>query len=78
MEADMNQAQTVFNHIRIQRGLVFGTIIIAALSAFEIFNYSTTDYALTDLLGDLRFLGVRWATILAIAFCSAIHTRSGS
>jgi len=65
----MNQAQTVFNHIRIQRGLVFGTIIIAALSAFEIFNYSTTDYALTDLLGDLEFLGVRWATILAIAFC---------
>jgi len=65
----MNQAQTVFSHIRIQRGLVFGTIIIAALSAFEIFNYSTTDYALTDLLGDLRFLGVRWATILAVAFC---------
>jgi len=69
MEADMNQAMTVFNHIRIQRGLVFGAIIIAALSAFEIFNYSTTDYALTNLLGDLQFLGVRWATILALAFC---------
>jgi hypothetical protein len=24
---------------------------------------------LTDLLGDLRFWGVRWATILAITFC---------
>jgi hypothetical protein len=69
METDMNQAQTIFENFRIQRGLVFGTIIIAALSAFEIFNYSTTDYALTDLLGDLRFMGVRWATILAIAFC---------
>ena len=65
----MNQAMSVFNHIRIQRSLVFGTIIIAALSAFELFNYSTTDYALTDLLGDLRFVGVRWATILALAFC---------
>ena len=56
-------------HIRLQRGLAFGVIIITALLAFELFNYSTTDYALTDLLGDLTFLGVRWATILAIAFC---------
>jgi hypothetical protein len=69
MEADMNQARTIFKNFHIQRGLIFGTIIIAALSAFEIFNYSTTDYALTDLLGDLRFMGVRWSTILAIAFC---------
>jgi hypothetical protein len=52
-----------------QRGLLFGTLIVAALLAFEIFNYSTTDYALADLLGDLRFAGVRWATILALAFC---------
>ncbi|MBI3158425.1 MAG: hypothetical protein HYZ26_02360 [Chloroflexi bacterium] len=51
------------------RGLVWGLLIIAALFAFEVFNYSTTDFAMTDLLGDLRFLGVRWATILAIAFC---------
>lgn len=57
------------NGIRFQRGMAFGVIIIAALLAFEIFNYSTTDYALADLLGDLSFLGVRWATILAIAFC---------
>ncbi|NJN44180.1 MAG: hypothetical protein HC806_05280 [Anaerolineae bacterium] len=33
------------------------------------FNYSTTEFALTDLLGDLEFAGVRWATILALAFC---------
>ena len=57
------------SRIRFQRGLAFGTIIIAALLAFEIFNYSTTDYALSDLLGDLRFAGVRWSTILALAFC---------
>lgn len=41
-----------------------------ALLAFEVFNYSTTDYALRDLLGsELKFIGIRWATILSIAFC---------
>lgn len=54
---------------RIRRGLAFGIMIITALLAFEIFNYSTTDFALSDLLGDLRFVGIRWSTILAIAFC---------
>jgi len=44
-------------------------IIIGALLAFEIFNYSTTQFALHDVLGDLTFAGFRWATILAIAFC---------
>jgi hypothetical protein len=57
------------NPLRMQRGLLFGALIIIALLAFEIFNYSTTDFALTDLLGDLSFVGIRWATILAIAFC---------
>ena len=52
-----------------QRGMLFGSLILAALLAFEIFNYSTTDFALHDLLGDLRFVGLPWATILAIAFC---------
>jgi len=33
------------------------------------FNYSTTDFALHDLLGDLEFFGLRWSTILALAFC---------
>ena len=55
--------------VHIKRGVVFGLLIITALVAFEIFNYSTTDFALTDLLGDLRFWGVRWSTILAFAFC---------
>lgn len=59
----------ILARFRLQRGLAFGAIIIAALLAFEIFNYSTTDFALSDLLGELNFLGVRWATILAIAFC---------
>jgi hypothetical protein len=55
--------------IRPQRGLAFGFILLTALLAFEIFNYSTTEYALNDLLGNLEFLSIRWATILAIAFC---------
>jgi len=53
-----------------QRGLVFSLIIVGALLAFELFNYSTTDFALTDLLGEVRFLGVRWGMILALAFCA--------
>lgn len=55
--------------VHMQRGMLFGTLIVAALLAFEIFNFGTTEFALGDLLGDLTFLGVRWASILAIAFC---------
>ncbi len=54
---------------KMRRGMVFGAMIIGAMLAFEVFNYSTTDFALTNLMGDLRFLSVRWATILAVAFC---------
>ena len=51
-------------------GLSTAEILLIALVAFEIFNYSTTAFALSDLLGsDLRVLGIPWATILAIAFC---------
>ena len=55
---------------RIQRNLVWGLLIAGALIAFEAFNYSTTEFAMRDLLGDLRFGGLSWATILALAFCS--------
>jgi hypothetical protein len=65
----MNTSQTLLHQFRLRRGLVFGVIIVTALFAFEVFNYSTTDFALSDLLGDLKFMGIRWATILAIAFC---------
>ena len=64
-----NSIPFIPERILVKRGVVFGLLIITALVAFEIFNYSTTDFALTDLLGELRFWGVRWATILAIAFC---------
>src|SRR5574338_1395363 len=53
----------------LKRGALFGSILLVALLAFEIFNFSTTSFALRDVLGDLTFLGLRWATVLAIAFC---------
>ncbi len=52
-----------------RRGAIFGAILLSALLAFEVFNYSTTAFALTDLLGNLKFAGITWATVLAIAFC---------
>ncbi len=52
-----------------KRGLIFGGIILSALLGFEIFNYSSTSYALHDILGDLAFGPFQWATVLAVAFC---------
>ncbi|HEY5729033.1 MAG TPA: hypothetical protein VIS72_03220 [Anaerolineales bacterium] len=54
---------------RLKRGAAWGGMIALALLAFEIFNFGTTQFALTDVLGDLKFAGMRWASILAIAFC---------
>jgi hypothetical protein len=53
-----------------RRGLIFGVIILCALLAFEVFNFSSTLFALTDILGNLAFGPLRWATILAFAFCA--------
>ena len=47
-----------------------GAILVVALIAFEVFNFDTTQYALENLIGDVRFLGIQWAAILAIAFCA--------
>ena len=52
-----------------KRGLIFGGIILSALLGFEIFNYSSTSYALHDILGNLAFGPFEWATVLAVAFC---------
>ena len=54
---------------KFNRGAAWGMMIIGALLSFEVFNFSTTQFALHDMLGDLTFAGIRWATILAIAFC---------
>ncbi len=55
--------------LRVRPGLAFAVIILVALAAFEMFNYSTTEFALNDLLGNLKFFNIPWATILSIAFC---------
>ena len=65
----LNSMSIFSSRMRLQRGFLFGILIVGALLAFELFNYSTTDFALTDLLGNLTFLGIGWATILSLAFC---------
>jgi hypothetical protein len=62
--------QLLRRKLPLQRGMAFGLIILVGLVAFETFNFSTTEFALADLLGDLSFAGLHWATILALAFCS--------
>jgi len=69
MSQNPSSVSRLLSQVHLQRNLVFGVIIMSALLAFETFNYSTTEYALTDLLGDMRFAGLHWATILSIAFC---------
>lgn len=56
--------------LRFPRRTAIALILLVALLAFEIFNFDTTRYALSNLLGPVSFLGMRWAAILAIAFCA--------
>ncbi len=59
----------IVRYRKFNRGAAWGALILVALGAFEIFNFSTTQFALHDVLGDLAFAGLRWSTMLAIAFC---------
>ena len=52
-----------------ERGTSFLALIIGATVLFEAFNYSTTEHALGGVMGGLKFLGISWSTILALAFC---------
>ncbi len=63
-------SKSPFANLSIDRKTAIGIILFVALFAFEIFNFDTTQYALRNLLGEVRFLGLQWAAILAIAFCS--------
>ncbi|MCP4360259.1 MAG: hypothetical protein GY796_19810 [Chloroflexi bacterium] len=58
------------SRLNVSRKLVAGIILLVALVAFELFNFDTTRYALHNLLGDVSFAGLKWAAILAIAFCA--------
>ncbi|MGB1251551.1 MAG: hypothetical protein ACPG8W_13120 [Candidatus Promineifilaceae bacterium] len=69
------QFKHVFHRVRSEvsrtpRRLMIAMIMGLALLAFEVFNYDTTRYALSNLLGDTSFMNFSWASILAIAFCS--------
>ena len=62
--------QQIVETLQLRSSAVFTLLIFLALLAFELFNYSTTDYALRDLLGDIGLSSLSWATILAMAFCA--------
>jgi len=62
------QLRTRLARLAVDRAAVLGLILLGALIAFELFNYSTTEFALSDLLGGLKLGTLRWATILALAF----------
>lgn len=57
------------SRLKIPRASIFVLVMIGALISFESFNFGTTEFALRDLLGELQFAGMRWSTILALAFC---------
>lgn len=54
----------------LSRQMVIAGILAVSLIAFEMFNFDTTRFALSNFLGGAGFLGVSWAVILAIAFCA--------
>ena len=58
------------NSLRFPRRSAVALILLVALLAFELFNFDTTRFALSSLLGPVTFLGIGWASILAIAFCA--------
>jgi len=64
------QFTTVSGQNMVSRKMVIAAFLAVALIAFEIFNFDTTKFALHNLLGDIKFAGVLWASILAIAFCA--------
>ena len=47
-----NRFSAMLQRLHIHRGLFFGIILVGALLAFEVFNFSTTEFALHDLLGE--------------------------
>jgi hypothetical protein len=62
-------SSSLFQNLRIRTSSVFLAMIIAALIAFEVFNFSSTDFALRNILGSQTGGNLSWATILALAFC---------
>lgn len=71
-----SQTQTLFKDpfqivktVYEKAGGAYTFFIAFVLLALEVFNFSTTKFALSDLLGDVGFGSTTWAAILATAFC---------
>jgi hypothetical protein len=64
------QLMPFLKNASLRRGAIFGGMILCALLAFEVFNFGTTSFALRDVLGDLKFMGMYWSSVLAFAFCA--------
>jgi len=58
-----------FKNVKVKSSTVSMAMIIAALFAFEAFNFSSTRFALSNILGSQSSGGISWAAILALAFC---------
>jgi len=71
-----SQTQTIFHNpfqimrkVYEQSGGLYTFLIALVLLSLEIFNFSTTQFALRDLLGEIGAGPTTWAAILASAFC---------
>lgn len=60
----------LFENLRTRPNAVYTWMIIMALAAFEIFNFSATEVALRDMLGDQGTGFLSWSVILSLAFCA--------
>ena len=61
----IKKVKNIFDRV----GGLYSLITAFILIALEVFSYSTTQFALSDLLGEIGFGPTSWATILAAAFC---------
>ena len=58
-----------FAKLRSRTDTIYTAMMVAALAAFEIFNFSSTDFALRDMIGSQSAGMLSWSAILSLAFC---------
>lgn len=58
----------MLNRLSLNRGALFGWILVTALVAFEGFNFGTNEFSFHSIFGETKIWGIRWSIILAIAF----------
>lgn len=59
----------LFQNLRSRTPAMYLGIILTALIAFEVFNFSSTDFALRNMVGSQSSGFMNWSTLLALAFC---------